>query len=324
MENVQYYAQTAKIFHDEKILSVSLNMCIHSIQEVEPSSSLLKFIDPDFFYDIISSPEVDTCSMSCHISKIVASFCRFHQGELDEETFEKLTDRRFIPLIDKESAMDLLDLEVSITSQNNKLSLHNLITTTTCLQKRCINVLAQHWNDFSEDTAILRSFPPMVVSELFERTITVAKNDRKNYVSSVKIEIGQQAEKLTNQHQQEAHEVQKQVDQERAGRAKIKEELQETRRLLALRDWELNHYRREWKRMIRVPVNHTFPRDVKRCTYQSTNEPFDHPNHLVGRYGKVRPTAMPTIGDSPEDGYLFLQKSGNFLERWPMFYYCSR
>lgn len=318
MTNVHHYIQTAKLFHDEKMLSLSLNICIQGIQDVEPSSQLLQSIDLEFFHEIISSPEVDTCSVSCHISKIVAAFCCLHEHELDEETFEKLTDRRFIPLVAKESAMILLELESRLFRNNDE---------ATCLQKRCTNVLAQHWKDFAEQgvAKVFRKFPSVVIGELLYRTVAVAQNDMNHCRSSVQNEIDKHTEIMNEKLQQATAEVQRQVEKECSARQRVEEELQEARRQLKMRDRELSTYKREWKRMVRIPVNHVFPRDVKRCTYhhQSGNEPFDNPSHL-GQYGKVRPTAMPNIGDAVEDGYLFLRKSGHYTERWPMFYYCDR
>jgi hypothetical protein len=331
MTNVHFYIQSAKMFHDEKMLSLALNLCIDNIEQLETTSPLLQCVDPDFFYEIISSPEVDTCSVSCHISTLVAAYCRIRLGDLSQETFDQLTDRRFIPLIDKESAMMLLELEaLTATATVATTQIATTTTTNTCLQKRCIKVLAQHWKDFAEDDCDIiaaRSFSPRVMCELFQRTLATAKNDMDDSLSSVKTEIEKATKVITIKLQAAAVHVEREMDQVQLDRRRLENELLVMRRLLQDRDRELSEYRREWSRMVRVPVNHTFPRnDVKRCTYhhQSGNEPFDNPGHHVGKFGKSRPTAMPAIGDSSEDGYLFLQKSGHFTERWPMFYYTDR
>jgi menaquinone-dependent protoporphyrinogen IX oxidase len=344
MSNVHLYIQSATMFHDAKMLSVASNLCIDNIGDLDVDSPLLPAIDPDFFYEIISSPEVDTCSVSCHVSTLVAAYSRIHQGDLNQETFDKLTDRRFIPLIDKESAMSLLELEAattpteeSTTTDTTRSAGGGATTTssstpttssTTCLQKRCIKVLAQHWKDFAEqgNLPVVRSFPPKVMGELFERTLVAAKNDMEHCLKSVKAEIEKHAEVLTHKLQAAAQVVEQQVEQERNERRQLEEELEYLRREVRDRDRELAEYRREWGRMVRVPVDHTF-RDIKRCTYhhESGNEPFDNPgHHHVGQFGKSRPTAMPSIGEAPDDGYLFLQKTGNYNERWPMFYYTDR
>ena len=324
IKNVHHYILSARMFHDEKMLAIARSVCIDNIEHLDTASLLLQSVDPDFFYEIISSPEVDTCSVSCHVSTLVAAYCRIHQGQLSREMFDQLTDRRFIPLIDKESAMMLLELEAAAI----KAASPKAANVCTCLQKRCIKVLAQHWKEFAEqgDLPVVRSFPPNVLAELFERSIVTAKNDMEHCLSSVTIEIEKRAKVVTQGLHEAAAEVERQVESAQIECRRLEQELHEVRRLLQDRERELAEYRREWSRMVRVPVDHTFQRDLKRCTYhhQSGSEPFDNPGHHVGQYGKTRPTAMPTIGDASEDGFLFLQKSGHYTQRWPLFYYTDR
>lgn len=323
MTNVHRYIQSARIFHDEKMLSLTLNICTNNIERLNTSSQLLATVDPQFFYEIISSPDVDTCSVSCHISKLVAAYCRIHQAELSDEMFVQLTNRRFIPVIDKESAMILLELEAT-TIQTNSTS-ENAIT---CLQKRCIKVLAQHWKDFAaqSDIPAIRSFPPNVMAELYERTLATAKSDMDCCLSSVKEEIEKHTKIVTRELESSVADVEREAEESHRERRQMEQELHEMRRLLQDRDRELAEYRREWSRLVRVPVDYAVQRDIKLCTYhhQSGNEPFDNPGHHVGQYGKTRPTAMPTIGDAAEDGFLFLQRSGHYTQRWPLFYYTDR
>ena len=328
MDNLHHYIDSAKLFCDAKMLSMATDMCIENIEDLDPSSELLKMLDPDLFYQIISSPEIDTCSVSCHISNVVAAYCKIHQGEMDEETFDKLTDRRFIPLVDKESALAFLELQAcdgeSATQEKDKTS---SATTTSCLQKRCIKVLAQNWEDLADDQhkSVVQSFPPHVTTELFQRSLATAKNDRAQCLQSVASELDVRVKKITDRLQNAAQLAEQQVKQERLEKRQLEDELRGLRTTLLDRDRELAEYRREWSRLKRVPVKHSF-RDSTRCTYhhQSASEPYDNPNHSTGQYGKLRPTAMPAIGDSAEDGYLFLEKNGLLLERWPMFYYKDR
>ncbi len=323
MNNVHRYIQAAQSFHDEKMLSLTLKICADNIEHLDTSSQLLATVDPKFFYEIISSPDVDTCSVSCHISKLVAAYCHIHQGELSEEMFIELTDRRFIPLIDKESAMLLLELEAAAIQTASCPG-----NTNTCLQKRCIKVLAQHWKEFATegDLPAIRLFSPIVMAELYERTLATAKSDMDRCQSSVKEEIEKHTKAVTRVLESAVEDVERRVLQSQSECRQLDHELQEMRRLLQDRDRELAEYRREWSRLVRVPVDHSFQRDIKLCTYhhQSGNEPFDNPGHHVGQYGKTRPTAMPTIGDATEDGFLFLQRSGHYTQRWPLFYYTDR
>jgi BTB/POZ domain len=328
MSNVHHYIQASKIFHDEKILSMAMGLCIDNIEDLNSSSEVLSAVDPKFFYDMISSPDVDTCSASCHVSKLVATYCKLQQSEINQELFDQLTDRRFIPFIDKESAMMLLELEAATgNNPSSPLSTDTSVTSydISCLQKRCIKVLAQNWKDL-EDVSVIHSFPRNVVAELYERTLATARDDMEKLMSSLKSEIETESKFVFQGLRQAVAEADLCLVQARRECRALEQELEDKNRLLQDRERELLEYRREWSRMVRVPVEHKFERDVKRSTYhhQSSHEPFDNPLHAVGQYGRLRPTAMPTIGDVPEDGYLFVQKNGHYTQRWPLFYYSDR
>jgi hypothetical protein len=81
-------------------------------------------------------------------------------------------------------------------------------------------------------------------------------------------------------------------------------------------------YRREWDKMVRVPPEYRFA-DERTSTYHhlSGNEPFDNLTTGVNQFGRIRPTAMPRIGESSENGYLVLDTDSIPHKRWPVYYY---
>jgi len=96
------------------------------------------------------------------------------------------------------------------------------------------------------------------------------------------------------------------------------------RSLLAEKDRQIQQYRREWDKMVRVPPDYNRFADERLSTFhhQAANEPFDNPStNRVSRFGRIRPTAMPRIGESSEDGYLVLDTEEIPHKRWPVFYY---
>ena len=179
--NVHRYLQSAKIFHDEDIRLLSQRHCIENIMEMDTTSPLLPSLDVEFFHEVISSSDTETSSASCHISTLVAAYCRLHQGELSPEVFDKLTDSEHMPVIDKKCAMRLLQLSAAgypTTALPNTGDM-NTIKGSSCLQKRCIQVISEHWKEFGATGKILTvsTFPPIVIAELYGRTIENAKNE---------------------------------------------------------------------------------------------------------------------------------------------------
>jgi hypothetical protein len=101
----------------------------------------------------------------------------------------------------------------------------------------------------------------------------------------------------------------------------LRNEVECLRAELAQQQRELAVYKRELCRFRRVPNAHSF-RETKRCTFQrhfGASERAD--NRGTSQYGRTPPTAMPKLGNAPEDGYLFLQKNGGQFDLWPVFYY---
>ena len=183
------YVQSAKIFHDRKILSLSQCVCIDPICRDMTSSPLLPLLDPEFFHRILTSkyikisypnderprprgafPTYRRPRRDVEISTIAAEYCRLHQGELSPEMFDKLTDSGHMPVININCAMSLLQLSVAA---------HPTAESITCLQKRCIEAMSKGWNkcEGSEQAPILATLPPVVIAELYGRTIEIAKND---------------------------------------------------------------------------------------------------------------------------------------------------
>ena len=179
--NVHRYVQSAKIFYDTKILSLSQRQCIENIKQMDTTSPLLPSLDSEFFHEVITSSDIEPNSVSYHISTLVAAYCRLHQGELSPEVFDKLTDSGHMPVIDKKCAMRLLQLAAAAHPTTVLTSTCGMktIETTTCLQKRCIQVISEHWKEFggTEKLLTVATFPPMVIAELYGRTIENAKNE---------------------------------------------------------------------------------------------------------------------------------------------------
>ena len=177
--NVHRYLKLAKIFHDEDIRLLAQRCCIDNIMQMDTTSPLLPSLDLNFFHKVVSSSDIETSSASCHISTLVAAYCRLHQAELSPEVFDKLTDSVHMPVIDKKCSMRLLQLSAAAypsTVLPNTGDM-NTIKGSSCLQKRCIQVMSQHWKEFEGTGKVVTvaTLPPIVIAELYGRTIENAK-----------------------------------------------------------------------------------------------------------------------------------------------------
>lgn len=155
-----------------------------------------------------------------------------------------------------------------------------------------------------------------------EKTILVAKQNHAD-VERSKLTDSMRLEEQLEELQREK------VEREKAHRLELLKCKQESldnakhlRSLLAEKDRQIAEYRREWDKMVRVPPDYNRFADERASTYhhQAASEPFDS-TPLSSRYGRIRPTAMPRIGESSEDGYLVLDTDEIPNKRWPVFYY---
>ena len=325
LDNISTYIQDAAVFHDESILKLAATKCLDNLQQLA-DETLLQQMNPSFFLRILSNPEVDTCSVSCQMSTLLVEYCQIHKEELTRELFEALTDRKYIPQIDREAAVALLELEVAICGGESE---ETTSPSSSCLQKRCIKVLALHWKDFAEHdnmpSSTLQKLPSAVLVELMEKTILVAKQnhcdlERSKLTDSMSLEEQVEELKRKRAEMEVAHQLELQQCRQEG-----REKANHLRSLLAEKDRQILEYRREWDKMVRVPPDYKGFSDTRQSTFHhdAANEPFDSAsNRAISRFGRIRPTAMPRIGESSEDGFLVLDTSGGIPhKRWPVFYY---
>ena len=314
MITVHIYIQDAITFHDDHIMSLAGDLIVRHIRDLEPSSPLLETMDPDFFLQIVASPDIDTSSVSCHLSILVATYCRLHKEEIEADVFQALTDRKQLPLIDKEAALIFLELESGDSKEEQ--------AEVSCLQKRCVHVLAHHWRDYCSvsTTSPIRSCSAPVLVEFIQRTLTVANHVQEKIKCQVESEIAGKVHDLQRQLTESLNVATERLHLAEQGKRDLVYEVTRLRDALSEKERQLVHCQREWSKLHRVPAMHSF-RDSRICTYhhQSEAEPFDNPG--TSKFGKTKPTNMPQIGNLPEDGYLYLQKNGNQFDRWPVFYY---
>ena len=364
LTNMNTYVSNSYYFQDTKISNLVADTCAANISEIVPTSTLLQTVaDPNFFLRVLSSSEIDTCdtTLSSHLSLLVASYCKLHLDDIDEDIFRRLTHRSHMPVIDKDASLMLLEIEADImkkprgtppceseetngaeipfmTSASNtsldinERSIQNCGSSCeqelSCLQHRCIKVLALHWKELMTDeggrknaSAVFEKLPSSVLLETMDKSLSIARQRLEEATKSMET----QRLRLEQQYDVRLSKALERYKREQQILERVQRDTSERisllRMQLADRDRQLADYRRELSRFCRVPPTHSFT-DVKRSTYHhlSQPEPFDH-DSLIGQYGSRRPTALPRFGDRTEDGYLFLTQRGGLKERWPVYFY---
>jgi len=192
IETAGTYYEQSQIFHDDKIQSAVVDLCVRHIAEISPNHSIVvdPSITPQLWLDILQKaqevqpqqPE-DSISISRHLSNLVANFCRTHRDTIDGMTFQELTSETCLPHIDCHAALPLMDLErrllsvepttkpaVSSGFNNNNLAHHQ--STTTNLQQRSLASLHGNWAtvDISQSEELqdlVRHQHPQVLLSLF-------------------------------------------------------------------------------------------------------------------------------------------------------------
>lgn len=168
------YYEHARILQDEKILKAASATCAKNIMEITNSSRLVHVPDPEFWLDLLQQTTI-TSNLSRHVSTLIAKFCQ--QNEVDAATFKKLTDDKYLPEIDADAALPLMDAESEIAFIPNASRL-------SILQKRCVDAIARDWKSLNlqqaSTAALLRKQSPLVIGEILTRSLSAAKTAMEN------------------------------------------------------------------------------------------------------------------------------------------------
>ena len=238
----------------------------------------------------------------------------------DDQDFVRLTDQRYLPHVDHNAALTLMEMEADLVISTSS----DDFSDVTSLQQRCIEDLTTHWKQLSEKAQetvmrVCRKLPSNVVAELLVKSLAQAKycldkecknakaprlqlsrgessksvsstksSELKREIARVKKECDANMTSLKREHQQA-------IDAMKEG---YEEELLKLREMCVEKDRHLNSYWDELKRFERLPNTV----DGKKLI----------PSGIM-----QKPSKMPTIGNQLIDGYLY-KKDGS---RHPVFFY---
>jgi hypothetical protein len=289
---IPYYKGSTDL-GDKKIRLIVARHCARNVNLIPTFHELIRVMDPQFFFLVISSQCIEGHDKTLHVSKLLAEYFRLHKDKLDEESFSMLTKEDYLPEIHHTAALTMLEMEADLVVATSVLSFASM----TNLQERCVKVLAAHWRELSESDpertkAICRKLPSFVLAELLIKSMQNAKDGSTPSGRAVK--RASFSRKRTTKTSEANDEDDDMV-------SKLKEEYDSSvanlREQCAEKDKRINTYLDELKRFERLP---------------------NAPNGKLTTSGRLyRPSKMPEIVNHSKDGYL-LKTDGLKL---PVFYY---
>jgi hypothetical protein len=138
MGNMRSYLASCSTFDDLQTLKLCAQHCSEHLEEIKPSSRLLRDMHAGFLLDVISFPKTDKEAISGHMSTLISAFCNFTHKQMDASVFQELTLVEYIPVISRKVALNLMVMEVKLVPESR-----NEFEGLTCLQKRGIFALSE-------------------------------------------------------------------------------------------------------------------------------------------------------------------------------------
>lgn len=147
LANCHVYYQHAKTCDNfYPVLDAVARVCETHFLAILPESPLIVFCssEPTFWLHILKGlPK--TKQISLHACRLVTEICILNKERVDASLFDALTDAKFLPTIDFESAKDLLILHEYYQAKKGELCDEPTVSGTTNLQLRCVNAIAEQW-----------------------------------------------------------------------------------------------------------------------------------------------------------------------------------
>jgi hypothetical protein len=188
LKTLERYYTDAVSYDHHTILNWVAQICAKEFEKMAEASGLLSSISPDFFLLVLSmiSPPALTEVSSQH-SVVVANYSMIHKKAFSLELFYRLTSIDLFPAMEASAALKLLVVEAEL--RMGEVEVENNATkeeSLTCLQKRCVESLAENWEGFTSTmTASLDNIPASVLRKLLLLSMERAKK-RVNSLTSRK------------------------------------------------------------------------------------------------------------------------------------------
>lgn len=199
INNLATYVSDCCYFSDIEVTKAVVEKCTTNIGSIPVSDRLWVVMEPELFLEIVSSPHIDRDALSKHLSILLMEYLDLHQYEIDADLFVTLTSEGIIPIVDRTTALPLIELS-------------NCYGSKECeeLQKRCAFTVACYWQTTPPGEkhrlfALLRNLPSSLTVDFLE----IVESGHAN-LEFLRSEIEQQSTNvyLYAGHEQEALTVQ--------------------------------------------------------------------------------------------------------------------
>lgn len=326
MDNILTYYKDTVALADDKVSEIAARHCSEHILEITEQSELLTTVDPFFFRRLMAGPGIDSEEKQYHVSRLLGQYCSLNTNVLDEQSFQRLTEEEYLPLVDHRVALGLLEFEADFVLVNLD---EEELQSVTSLQRRCIRDLAIHWQSLGDDSVrervlgVSRKLPSVVVGELLVESLGEAKKGTNgalrstpsvpvkttsfapdiskstptkfdpisaNKVKDLKKENDTKIAGLKKEHQKAVEKMQREFEAK----------LIKLRDICVEKDKHISNYWDELKRFERLP-----------------NQPD---GKIIPSGIGAKPSKMPSIGNQAQDGYLLVSK-GKGGGKHPVFFY---
>lgn len=146
LENLELYLGEANYFNDKQTATWVAFECANKIQQIPISSSIWRNLTPEDFKRSIKVSRACRTGIPLQTSELVAIYCSQHVKQLTERTFKELTCTKNLPVVSKNAALKLMEIEFQIRQLNGAVDTNNNIhpETLSTLQRRCVQALANH------------------------------------------------------------------------------------------------------------------------------------------------------------------------------------
>jgi hypothetical protein len=138
MGNMRSYLVSCSTFDDLQTLKLCAQHCSEHLEDIKPSSRLLRDMHAGFLLDVISFPKTDKGAISGHMSTLISAFCNFTHKQMDASVFQELTLVEYVPIVSRKVALNLMVMEAKLVPESRNES-----EDLTCLQKRGIFALSE-------------------------------------------------------------------------------------------------------------------------------------------------------------------------------------
>ena len=329
------YLFEAHRYKHEKLLNVALKICASHFSEIK--LSLIILLPPKLLHEVLKSPHLKFDS-SEQLSSRIASYFRCRPKVINRENLLDFTSADIMPNIAHDEVIFYINLmeRTGLLLKRNDWGKFPSSKSSSSLYERCIQGSSKAIYHIM-DLKLRNGFDAKVANNVQQKR--AYESEYEAIASRVKVKLLEKAllEKMSSHSMHSSNDQieRRDADVTRKGRRKrrdkddyrrmkeeYKEQLSILEEKLAQKEQTIQRYESELSKFTRVPNEYRPPPIVSDHTYRRDPR-FDEYGESL--YGYIPPTALPRIGHSVSDGWIYREERINGGKKhdalWPMYYY---